>query len=212
MAAYVVLLTLAFILPLARLMVHAAGSDLHSHILLVPLISVYLLVSRRAALPASGPRSVAGAVLLGTLGLVALGAGIWWRESVSPNDGLALMAVAYVSLLAAGGFLFRGSKWMAAAAFPFAFLVFMVPLPDGAVNWLERASAAASAEAAALYFAAAGPPSCETARCSSCPASSWRWPRSAAGSGPAGCSSSRASSRPTCSSRAPGGGWCWSHS
>ena len=61
-----------------------------------------------------------------------------------------------MSLLAAGGFLFRGSKWMAAAAFPFAFLVFMVPLPDGAVNWLESASASASADAAALYFAVAG--------------------------------------------------------
>ena len=66
------------------------------------------------------------------------------------------MALAYVSFVAAGGFLFLGSKWMAAAAFPIAFLLFMVPLPDAAVNWLERASALASAEAAALYFSMAG--------------------------------------------------------
>ena len=44
------------------------------------------------------------------------------------------MALAYVSVVAAGGFLFLGSKWMAAAAFPVAFLIFMVPLPDAAVN------------------------------------------------------------------------------
>ena len=156
MTAYLVLLTLAFVQPLARLMIHAAGSDLHSHILLVPVISAYLLYSRRTTLPAAGLRATGWGALLAGIGLAALGAGIWWRESLSPNDGLALMAVAYVSLLAAGGFLFRGSKWMAAAAFPFAFLVFIVPLPDGAVNWLERASAAASAEAAAVYFAAAG--------------------------------------------------------
>src|SRR5262245_46510396 len=41
---------------------------------------------------------------------------------------------------------------MAASAFPVAFLIFMVPLPDAAVNWLERASMLASAEAAAVYF------------------------------------------------------------
>ena len=33
-----------------------------------------------------------------------------------------------MSFVAAGGFLFLGSKWMASAAFPVAFLIFMVPL------------------------------------------------------------------------------------
>jgi exosortase len=41
---------------------------------------------------------------------------------------------------------------MAAAAFPVAFLIFMVPLPDGAVNWLETASVLGSAEVAAFFF------------------------------------------------------------
>jgi exosortase len=68
------------------------------------------------------------------------------------------MALACVSFLAAGGFLFLGSKWMSAAAFPVAFLIFMVPLPDAAVNWLELASASASAEAAALDFSMLGTP------------------------------------------------------
>ena len=68
------------------------------------------------------------------------------------------MALAFVSFVAAGGFLFLGSKWMAAAAFPVAFLIFMVPLPDAAVDWLEKASVLASAEAAALFFNMAGTP------------------------------------------------------
>jgi exosortase C (VPDSG-CTERM-specific) len=45
---------------------------------------------------------------------------------------------------------------MAAAAFPFSFLIFMVPLPDAAVNALETASKLASADAAAMYFSIAG--------------------------------------------------------
>ena len=158
MLVYVLVLTLLFIQPLARLMLHAAGSDLHSHILLVPFIAGYLLYSQRGSLPAPGRRSIAGTALLGGIGLAALAAAIAWRGSLSVNDHLALMALAFVSFVAAGGFLFLGSRWMAAAAFPVAFLIFMVPLPDAAVNWLEKASALASAEAAALYFSIAGTP------------------------------------------------------
>jgi len=137
-------------------MLYAAGSDLHSHILLVPFVAVYLLYIQRGSLPAPGRRSIAGAALLVGIGLAALAAAIGWRESLSLNDHLALMALAFVTLVAAGGFLFLGSKWMAAAAFSVAFLVFMVPLPDAAVYRLERASVLASAEAAALYFNLAG--------------------------------------------------------
>jgi len=80
------------------------------------------------------------------------------RESLSVNDDLALMALAYVSFVAAGGFLFLGLKWMAAAAFPVGFLIFMVPLPDGAVNWLETASVLGSADVAAVFFNMTGTP------------------------------------------------------
>jgi exosortase len=63
-----------------------------------------------------------------------------------------------VSGLSAGGFLFFGWKWMSAAAFPIAFLIFMAPIPGAMVNWLEDVSANASAETAALYFNMLGTP------------------------------------------------------
>src|ERR1035441_9707305 len=157
-AGYFGLLTLLFLQPLTRLMLYAARSDLHSHILLVPLIAGYLLHIQRGRLSSAYRSSIAGTVTVGGIGIAALAAGIAWRGSLSINDGLALMALAFVSFVAAGGFLFLGSKWMAAAAFPFAFLIFMVPLPDAAVDWLEKASMLASAEAAALYFNIAGTP------------------------------------------------------
>ena len=126
-------------------MLYAAGSDLHSYIVPVPLVAGYLLYVQRSQLLAAYGRSIGGTLLLGGIGLAALAGGIGWRESLSLNDHLALMALAFVSFVAAGGFLFLGSEWMAAAAFPVAFLIFMVPLPDAAMNWLERASALASA-------------------------------------------------------------------
>ena len=151
------LLTLLLIQPLTRLILYASQSDLHSHILLIPLISGYLLHIGRGRLTAYHS-SIAGAVAVGGIGIAALAEGIEWRGSLSVNDELALMALAYVSLVAADGFLFLGSKWMGARAFPVAFLIFMVPLPDAAVNWLENVSMLASAAAAALFFNVAGTP------------------------------------------------------
>lgn len=155
---YLVVLTLLFIQPLSTLMRHAAQSYLQSYILLVPFVSGYLLYLRRGQLLTAYRRSIPGTVTVGGIGIATLAAGIGWRGSLSINDELTLMALAYVSFLSAGGFLFLGSKWMGAAAFPISFLIFMVPLPDVAVIWLEDASANASAEVAALYFNVLGTP------------------------------------------------------
>ncbi len=154
--AFTVLLALVFAKPLSRLAVYAADSNLDSYILLVPFVVGYLLYVERKALPGAYRASVFGTAALGGIGLAALAAGLVWRESLSLNDHLALMTLAFVSFLAAGGFLFLGAKWMAAAAFPVSFLIFLVPLPDAAVTWLENASVVASAEAAAMYFNLAG--------------------------------------------------------
>jgi exosortase C (VPDSG-CTERM-specific) len=154
--AYVMMLVVLFIRPLTELIMYAAQSDLHSHILLVPFVTAYLLYAQRSTLPAVGASSAGGTAVLGGIGLAALAAATAWRTGLSVNDELALMALSFVGLLAAGAFLFLGSRWVAAAAFPVAFLIFMVPLPDAAVNWLERASAIASAEAAAILFNMAG--------------------------------------------------------
>ena len=157
-ASFIILLTLLFIEPLTRLMLYAARSDLHSHIILVPFITGYLLYLQRGRPSIAYRTSIGGAALFGGIGIVAAAAAIAWRGSLSIHAGLVLMALAFVSFIAAGGFLFLGRKWMAAKAFPVAFLIFMVPLPDAAVNWLENASVLASAEAAALLFSVSGTP------------------------------------------------------
>jgi exosortase C (VPDSG-CTERM-specific) len=77
---------------------------------------------------------------------------------LSGNDYLALMVFSFVCFLVAGGFVFLGRKWMAAVAFPVAFLFFMVPLPDGVVVRLVTASKLASAEAANMIFHISGNP------------------------------------------------------
>jgi len=157
-AGYLTLLALAFIQPLTRLTLYGAHSDLNSHILLVPFIAGYLLYTQRVRSLAACRSSIAGTVTAGGIGFAALVAGIVWRQRLSINDDLSLAVLAFVSFAAAGGFLFLGARWMAARAFPVGFLIFMVPLPDAAVAWLENASMLASAEAAALFFNVAGTP------------------------------------------------------
>jgi exosortase C (VPDSG-CTERM-specific) len=155
---WAVVLTLLFFRTLTRLMVHAAQSELHSYIVLVPLIVSYLLLTEQRTRLAAYRSSIGGTMIVGGIGLAALAAGIEMQETLSLNDHLALMALAFVSLVAAGGFLFMGLNWMAAAAFPMTFLLFMIPLPDAAVDWLETASQVASADVAVWLFNLTGTP------------------------------------------------------
>ena len=157
-AVWIAMATLAFALPLFRLLVHASGQSLHSHIPLVPLMAAYLLVSGRADLPPAGRPSPIGAVLTAAVALAALAAVATLDGKLTVNDGLGLMALAYVAAIATGGFLFLGARWMAAAALPMAVLLFLVPLPDAAVIWLEDALVAASADVSAWMLRATGTP------------------------------------------------------
>jgi exosortase C (VPDSG-CTERM-specific) len=159
--AFGVFLTVAFIRPLTALASYASETDLHSHILLVPFISAYLIYIRRRQLPKEYLSSWGWALLSLFVGLASwLAAGnlVKVEPALSQNDVLSLTAFSFVCLIATGGFLFLGRNWMTAAAFPFAFLIFMVPLPDGIVDQLETVSKLASAEAAALFFSMASTP------------------------------------------------------
>ena len=155
---WTVAVTAVFVHPLIALMIHAAESKLDSYIPLGPVIAGYLLYIRRSSLPSADGTSVTGAAIAIGFAVVALVARVVFRESLNLTDGLALTTVAYVTALAAGGFLLLGSSWMSAAMFPFAFLIFLVPLPSAAVERIEMASVAASAEVAASLFKFTGTP------------------------------------------------------
>ena len=156
-----ILLVAAFSKPLFSLAVYAAGQSLHSHIVLIPFVSAYLIYIRRSSLPTNYTFSPGSAMIPFVAGVIALAAA-WvpgvFGSPLSLNDYLALMALSFVGFLAAGGFFFLGRKWMTAAAFPFAFLIFIVPMPDAMADTLETASALASADAASLFFNLTGTP------------------------------------------------------
>ena len=157
---FAVLLTAAFIKPLFSLVAGAMHSQLDSYIVLVPFVSAYLIYVRRHQLPKDYDSS-RWAIIPSLAGFIALATALGLHRSgssLSDHDYLALMALSFVCFLAAGGFFFLGRKWMTAAAFPFAFLIFMVPMPDAMADALETGSKLASAEAASFFFNVTGTP------------------------------------------------------
>ena len=150
---------------LVALMVYSTRTDLHSHVILIPFISAWMIYLKRDQLPRVYETSPGWALLVFAVGGVALFFGLMdGNRSVqqgwdfSQNDHLALMASSLVCFVWSGGFLFLGRRWMTFAAFPVVFLVFLIPLPDALVHVLERGLAVASAEAADLFFNLAGTP------------------------------------------------------
>ena len=158
---FVLLLSLLFGQKLFSLFATALDSELNSYIVLVPLTAAYLFFINRKRLRQSYTPAIgrAAAALIPGLAIVILGLA---RNSIlsgfSQNDQLAAWTFSYVCLIWSGGFAFLGGKWMAAAAFPIGFLLFLVPLPGIAVDYLETGLTLASTEAASLFFTISGTP------------------------------------------------------
>lgn len=160
-ACFVTLVVAAFGQPLLQLVNYAAHSNLYSYILLIPFISAYLLNLRRDQLPKTHVADVTSGIVLLTCGLGILLFTYWLdfvRRAPANNYGLVLLTLSFLCCFAAGGFFFLGRDWMRAAAFPLAYLIFMVPMPDAMADALETASKYASAEVANLLFHLSGTP------------------------------------------------------
>lgn len=148
-------------MPLFDLVRLAATTDLHSHILLIPFVTIYLVWQQRralAAIPVGSSWLAASPFLLGLTGI-----GVHWflrRHGWQPvpENYLCLVTLSFYCFVLGGGFLFLGSKFMKAVAFPVGFLIFMVPLPTPAIDGLEVFFQHTSAEAANAMFVLAGMP------------------------------------------------------
>ena len=158
-ACFAIVLLAAFARPLLALVNYAAGSELYSYILLVPFVSAYLLYLRRDQLPKKYVADLPLAIvsLAAGLGIVAF---TYSSIGLAPADNghLVLLTLSFLCFLAAGGFFFLGRDWMRAAAFPLAYLIFMIPMPDAMADALESASKYASAEVANVLFQLSGTP------------------------------------------------------
>ena len=160
-SVFFVLLCLCFCMPLLDLVRFALDKDLHSHILLVPFISAYLIWLRRKDLPRVSRGPWLFAIGLFALGVISLGAYFTARNMgamFQKNDYLSLMMMAYLFCLAGGCVRWLGVPRIKSLAFPLAFLVFMVPMPTLVIHVLEIFFQRSSAEVANWFFMITGTP------------------------------------------------------
>jgi exosortase C (VPDSG-CTERM-specific) len=160
-AGFAIVLLAVFAQSLLALINYAARSQLYSYILLVPFVSAYLFYLRRDQLPKNYVIDLPLAIVSLAAGLGVLAFTYWLDfagQAPATNDRLALLTLSFLCCLVAGGFFFFGRAWMRAGAFPLAYLIFMVPMPDAMVDALETASKSASAEVANLLFHLSGTP------------------------------------------------------
>jgi exosortase C (VPDSG-CTERM-specific) len=156
-----VVLSACFALPLLQLSRFALGHDLYSHILLIPFISYYLYWERRKSLPAPSSPDKAGACFFAVLGLAFVGGLLVARSNgtaLALEDTLAIEITSYLLLFVAVCLVFLGRPVVRALAFPLAFLVFMVPFPAFALDWIVSGLQVASAKASHVMFDLAGTP------------------------------------------------------
>jgi exosortase C (VPDSG-CTERM-specific) len=158
---FAIVLLAVFARPLLALISYVAGSQLYSYILLIPFVSAYLLYLRRDQLPKNYVVDLPLAIMSLVAGLGVFGFTYWLDfagRAPANNDRLVLLTLSFLCCLAAGGFFFFGRAWMRAAAFPLAYLIFMVPMPVAMSDALEMASKSAAAEVANLLFHISGTP------------------------------------------------------
>ena len=138
---------------------HALAEDLHSHVILIPFVSWYLINLDRHRWPGIAPGPAWGALLPALAGAALLAFAVLNRAgpaALSRNDFLAATVGSFLCFLWAGGFLFLGKNLMGAVAFPAAFLIFMIPLPDAAVSAIEHTLVAATSEVVDFFFLLTG--------------------------------------------------------
>ena len=149
-----------FSLALWKLARFAWHDELHSYIVLMPVVSVYLVRLQKNLPPVSVPAKIPAAVF--SLAGLALLAWHGFAPCAPLPDNLAQVTLAFVLLVAATGFWFLGAARLRALAFPFALLIFMVPLPDAWRNAMEVFLQHGSAWAAGWMFAVSDLPVLQT--------------------------------------------------
>lgn len=152
---------LAFSRPLIDLLTFASHSELYSHVILIPLISLYLVWLKRGDLSGHSAPSRLTAALAFVVGAVTLAG--YWNEIHSGtvlaiDDRLAFLTLAFVAFIIGVCAIFLGRRALFAIGFPLGFLLFMVPFPLSMMEGIETFFQHTSAIASAGFFKLAGTP------------------------------------------------------
>ena len=157
-AGFVILSVLAFWKTIHALVVFSLDHESSSHILLIPLVSLYLLYTERSRIfRAVRASTVPGSAA--TLAAIALYFVVTRKVSAQdPEHFLPYAALAIVLLWLSGFLLCYGGEAWRRASFSLLFLLLMVPLPPAALERSIYLLQQGSTEIAYLLFKTVGVP------------------------------------------------------
>jgi len=129
----------------------------YTHVVLIPLVSAYLIFTRRKEIFEDVGYAFAPGGAVAGLGVLLLAAAVlaseWGR-----NDYYALVACSTVLVVIGAFIALFGLRAFQAARFALLFLAFMVPLPTAVEQWIIRVLQLGSAEFVAFLFQFTGMP------------------------------------------------------
>lgn len=163
---------LAFLMayaPIKALFDSSSQSEYYSHIVLIPLVSIYLVYQKRKLVfseqentegrGAHSPRNdrIAGISLL-LAGALLYFVGRSDGAGLNQNDFTAIIALAAVLFLNGGFILSYGLHAFKAALFPLLFLIFVIPIPSALMDGFIYFLKVGSTEFTNVLFMATGVP------------------------------------------------------
>lgn len=155
LAAWILISSLLFAKPLYALAQYALGNDNASHILIIPFIVAWLIYLDHSNIEHTAFHFAPAGILTVCAGLLAL---IAHRYHPVGNQALPLLVLSAICLCLAGFLVVFGVPSLRSVWFAWAFLIFLIPLPDRfldrSVNFLQ----AGSADMAGFIFDLTGVP------------------------------------------------------
>lgn len=153
-----VLMMAMFYQVLRKLIGLISGSELYSHIMIIPIVSGFFIYLKRRIIFSDPQYAFRSGVTVMAIGLITYYVGITQGISLNQNDYLALMVFSAVILLIGGVMFFYGNRSFRAASFPLLFLFFLTPIPTKAAEQIVFFLQIGSAEATYIIFKLAGVP------------------------------------------------------
>jgi len=144
---------------IAALASYSLHQDSSSHIVLIPFISAYLLVSERKRIFVKNQPAIGLGILVALVGLALYWAAAhFWSAATDGNPALSAATFSLVVTWVGLFVLSYGLVATRAAVFPLLFLLLMIPLPDRVLDKTIYLLQQGSTEIAYLLFKIAGVP------------------------------------------------------
>ena len=160
-AFFFIFFILAFLMaygPIKALYNSSTNSEYYSHIVLIPLVSIYFLYQERRDIFAEKEYSHLIGLPLLMIGALLFFGGRFYGTQLSQNDFTAITVLSAVVGIN-GAFIFCfGVQAFKAALFPLLFLIFMIPLPGAVMDGIIYALQVGSTEFTNLLLLATGVP------------------------------------------------------